>query len=417
MTALWPSLYEQGQRLFRVNKAQGSWIYDDQGHAVLDAISSWWVNLFGHGKKEILDAIADQAQRLDHILLAGVVHESAEQLAHQLTRLTPFDLNHVFFAADGASAVEIALKMALHFWQNEGAKEKIAFAALSQGYHGETLGALVVSDLGLYKAPYQSLLQDAFFLPVPLSDEAIPEALAQAERILATHQQKLAALIVEPLLQGAGGMRMYPKAYLQSLYQLCQANRILLIADEIATGFGRTGSMFAIDQAGITPDIMCLSKGITGGVLPLSAVIVKTFIHEILTRPGQAFLHSHSYSGNALACAAALATLRLFESEDILAGNRTKQAFLNQHGHILSEHEKTSHFRNLGMVWAFEVSTTDHQFPQTFRQMAWENGLLLRPLGHTVYFMPPYSITEEEILFLLDNTLNTIEQYFRQHPA
>jgi len=279
------------------------------------------------------------------------------------------------------------------------------------------LGALIVSDLGLYKAPYQSLLQDAFFLPVPLSDEAIPEALAQTECILVKHQPKLAAVIVEPLLQGAGGMRMYPKAYLQGLDQLCQANRILLIADEIATGFGRTGSMFAIEQAGITPDIMCLSKGITGGVLPLSAVIVKTFLHEVLTRPGQAFLHSHSYSGNALACAAALATLRLFASEDILAGNRAKQAFLNQHGQILAEHEKISHFRNLGMVWAFEVSTPDRQFSQTFRQMAWENGLLLRPLGHTVYFMPPYSITEEEILFLLDNTLSTLEQYFRQYPA
>lgn len=413
MTALWPSLYEQGQMLFRVNKAQGSWIYDDQGHAVLDAISSWWVNLFGHGKKEILDAIANQAQRLDHTLLAGLVHESASTLADALAAIAPGDLSHVFFASDGASAVEIALKMVLHFWQNEGVKTKTAFAALSQGYHGETLGALIVSDLGLYKAPYQSLLQDAFFLPVPPTEDAVPEALAQAERVLAKHRQKLAALIIEPLLQGAGGMRMYPKAYLQGLDALCQANRILLIADEIATGFGRTGSMFAIEQASITPDILCLSKGITGGVLPLSAVIAKTFVHEALTRPGQAFLHSHSYSGNALACAAALATLGLFESEDILAGNRARQAFLNQHSHILMQHEKINHFRNLGMAWAFEVSTTDHHFAQTFRQMAWKNGLLLRPLGHTVYFMPPYSITEEEMLFLLNNTLKTIEQYFR----
>ena len=417
MTALWPSLYEQGQTLFRVDKAQGSWLYDDQSHAVLDAISSWWVNLFGHGKKEILDAIANQAQRLDHTLLAGLVHESASALAEALAAIAPGDLSHVFFASDGASAVEIALKMALHFWQNEGAKTKTAFAALSQGYHGETLGALIVSDLGLYKAPYQALLQDAFFLPVPLTEEAVPEALAQAEHILAKHRQTIAALIVEPLLQGAGGMRMYPKAYLQGLDALCKANRILLIADEIATGFGRTGSMFAIEQASITPDILCLSKGITGGVLPLSAVVATPFMFEVLTRPGQAFLHSHSYSGNALASAAALAVLRLFASEDILAANRARQAFLNQHAHILTEHEKIRHFRNLGMVWAFEVSATDRYFAETFRQMAWQNGLLLRPLGRTVYFMPPYSITEEEILFLLDHTVNTLAQYFRQHPA
>jgi adenosylmethionine-8-amino-7-oxononanoate aminotransferase len=401
--------------LIPVQRGEGVWLYDFDGKRYLDAISSWWVNLFGHNNPRIKDAIKQQLDRLEHVILAGFTHEPVVTLSEKLSALT--GLGHCFYASDGASAVEIALKMSFHYWRNTGRLGKTQFISLQNSYHGETLGALSVTDVALFKDTYAPLLRQGAQVSSPdwrlaeAGESAEAYALRCAEALethLAQHHGKTAAFIVEPLVQCAAGMAMYHPVYLRRAREICDKYEVHLIADEIAVGFGRSGTMFACEQAGeqgVRPDFMCLSKGITGGYLPLSVTLCTDAIYQAFydDETARGFLHSHSYTGNALACSAALATLSIFAQNDVLHANRQKTAYLNRR---LQECRNLpiANLRNTGMIWAFEVETADRHFQRNFYQDSLARGLLLRPIGNTVYFMPPYVISESEMDWLIEQT-------------
>jgi adenosylmethionine-8-amino-7-oxononanoate aminotransferase len=404
--------------LVPIARAEGVWLHDFDGNRYLDAVSSWWVNLFGHGNPRINAALRDQLNKLEHVMLAGFTHEPVVELSEKLGALT--GLGHAFYGSDGASATEIALKMSFHYWRNTGKPQKSCFVSLNNSYHGETVGALSVTDVALFKDTYAPLLRQSVQMPSPdwrLAEDgesAEEYALRCAEALdgyLAGHHREIAALILEPLVQGAAGMAMYHPAYLKQARALCDRYAVHLIADEIAVGFGRTGTMFACEQAGIRPDFICVSKGITGGYLPLSAVLTtdtvyQAFYDDSVTR---GFLHSHSYTGNALACRAALATLAIFEEDDILNANRGRQAKMNAALQPLCD-MPVAHLRNTGMIWAFDVVDAPADFPHRFYQEALAHGLLLRPIGNTVYFMPPYVISDDEIAWLACQTIAVLRK-------
>ena len=401
--------------LVPIARGEGCWLHDFDGRRYLDAISSWWVNLFGHCNPRINSALREQLERLEHVLLAGFSHEPVVELSERLAGATGGALGHCFYASDGASAVEIALKMSFHCWRNRGRPEKTGFLSLAGSYHGETLGALAVTDVRLFKDTYAPLLMASHQVPSPDSRMAekgeSPREYAlrcarALEQHLERHHEKTAALIVEPLVQGATGMAMYDAEYLRQARGLCDRYDVHLIADEIMTGFGRTGTFFAYEQAGIHPDLLCLSKGITGGYLPLSVVLTRpslyqAFYDEQLTR---GFLHSHSYTGNTLACRAALATLGIFEQDRVIEANRSRSARLTAATEPIANHPRVRHFRSTGMIWAFDIDTDDPHFARRFFTAALDRELLLRPLGNTVYFMPPYVIGDPEIAFLATRT-------------
>ena len=414
-TAVWHPCTQMKQHeslpIVPIARGDGCWLYDFDGRRYLDAISSWWVNLFGHAEPRINAALIDQLQRLEHVMLAGFTHEPVVELSERLSVLTGGALGHCFYGSDGASAVEIALKMSFHYWRNSGRPEKTEFISLGGSYHGETLGALSVTDIALFKDTYAPLLRASAQVPNPdwrlaatgvtPRDHAL-QCVAQLEKHLAQHHASTAALIVEPLVQGATGMAMYDAEYLRQARALCDRFRVHLIADEIMTGFGRTGTFFACEQAGITPDFLCLSKGITGGYLPLSVVLTtddvyRAFYDDATTR---GFLHSHSYTGNALACRAALATLDIFEQDDVINSNRVKAQRITAATRELATHPRVRHFRTTGMIWALDVADADASFARRFFEAALARELLLRPIGNTVYFMPPYSINNAEIELL-----------------
>ncbi len=408
--------------LLPIRRARGVWLEDCDGRRYLDAISSWWVNLFGHGRAEIAAAIARQANELEHVIFAGFTHRPAIELAERLTALAPPGLERVFFADNGSAAVEVALKLSFHYWYNQGRPERTRFVALGGGYHGETLGALGVGDLGLYRAVYRPLLieplvvnpPDCRGLPPAEWEAASRNAFAAMAETLRRHHETVAAVIVEPLVQCAGGMRMYHPVYLRLLRGECDRYGIHLIADEIATGFGRTGTLFACEQAAISPDLMCLSKGLTGGFLPLAAVLMKEELYQAFYgeyQQGRNFLHSHSYTGNPLACAAALATLDLFEKDDVLAANRRTAALMAENAMLLAGHPHIADVRQTGMIVAFDMIAerdTRTPYPAAERRglgvyrYGLEHGVLLRPLGDTIYCMPPYVITPDEVERMID---------------
>ena len=402
-----------------VVRGEGIWLYDGDGKRYLDAISSWWVNLFGHAHPVINAALRDQLEQIAHVMLAGCTHEPVVRLSEQLTRLS--GLAHVFYASDGASATEIALKMSFHYWRNVGKPDKTRFVSLRNGYHGETLGALAVTDVAIFKTVYAPLLQSSWQVMSPdwRLAEAGESAEAYARRAaqelgayLAQHQQTVAAVILEPLVQCAAGMAMYHPTYLREVRALCNQYSVHLIADEIAVGFGRTGTLFACEQAGVTPDLMCLSKGITAGYLPLSAVLATEEIYAAFYADdmAHAFLHSHSYTGNPLACRAAIASLGLFESEHVLTENRRRGDVLDRLAEPLRQHPRVRHFRRLGMIWAFDVMNVAQDFAQQFYRAALQEGLLLRPIGNTVYFMPPYIVEEADMAYLIAGTVKALER-------
>ena len=407
--------------LVPIARGEGVWLYDFDGKRYLDAVSSWWVNLFGHCNPRINAAIADQLGRLEHVMLAGFTHEPVVQLSERLARLAPAGLGHCFYASDGASAIEIALKMSAHYWRNEGKTRKFGFISLQNSYHGETLGALSVTDVALFRSAYSALLKQHDTVPSPdwrkaeQGESVEAYALRCAEMLeahLQQHHENLAAFVIEPLVQGAAGMAMYHPVYLQRARELCDRYQVHLIADEIAVGMGRTGTMFACEQGGIRPDFLCLSKGISGGYLPLSVVMSTDTVYQAFysDETARGFLHSHSYTGNPLACRAALATLDIFEQDDVLNANRNKAANLNHLLRPLAEHPKVRDFRNAGMIWAFEVDSPHGDFAQRCFRLALEQELLLRPMGKTVYFMPPYVIREDELEILAGCTLEIVER-------
>jgi adenosylmethionine-8-amino-7-oxononanoate aminotransferase len=404
-------------------RGEGPWLIDADGNRYLDGISSWWTNLFGHANPRIAAALADQAKTLEHVIFAGFTHPPAIELAEQLVKLTPAGLEKVFFADNGSAAVEVALKMSFHYWLNQGHGEKTRFIALTGSYHGETLGALSVSDVALYRKTYAPLLLTPILAPSPdayegepgeTSEQTAARRLDAMRALLEQHAHETCAVIVEPLVQCAGGMRMYDPSYLTGLRKLCDQYNIHFIADEIAVGFGRTGTMFACEQGRVAPDFMCLSKGLTGGTLPLSVVLTTQHVYDAFYAEysaGKAFLHSHSYTGNPLACRAALETLAIFRDEPVLERNCTLAAHLAMRLAPLRDHPHVADVRQQGMIAAVELvadKKTRRPFPSEERRglrvflHGLTRGALLRPLGNIVYFMPPYVVSEADIDHLVD---------------
>jgi len=406
--------------LVPIARASGACLYDYDGRRYLDAIGSWWVNLFGHANPRINAAIASQLGEVEHVMLAGFTHRPVIELSERLAALAPRGLSHAFYGSDGASATEIALKMSFHYWRQRGVAGKDRYARLAGGYHGETIGALSVTDLALFRDAYGPLLRSHPVLPSPGvhaafdepdSQRATDAAISALERFLAEHAATTAALIVEPLVQGAGGMAMYPPRYLAAARTSTRRHRVHLIADEIMTGFGRTGTMFACEQAPITPDLLCLSKGITGGYLPLSCVLATNDVYEAFYDDDvtRGFLHSHSYTGNALACRAALAVLDIFRHDDVVVVNRAKAKRCGSMAAPLAAHPRVRGFRQCGMIIAFDVDGAHDGFAQRFATEALRREIVLRPIGNTVYFMPPYTLTDHEFAFLVERAVEVVD--------
>ncbi len=401
-----------------IKSGKGVWLEDFEGNRYLDAISSWWVNLFGHSNAYINDKIKSQLDSLEHVILAGFTHEPVIELSERLARITPVGLERCFYADNGSSAIEAALKMSYHYWRNKGHTHKTNFITLSNSYHGETLGALAVGDVSLYKETYEPLLMQVITVPSPdcygrEQDSSCAEhsekMFAHMRETLEQHANETCAVFVEPLVQCAGNMRMYDPVYLTLLREACDEYNVHLIADEVAVGFGRSGTLFACEQASITPDILCLSKGITGGYLPLSVAVTTDEIYQAFYDDYEnltAFLHSHSYTGNALACSAAVATLDLFEKNDVIASNRKLSKKMFASVVELEDHRHVGEIRQTGMILAIEMVkdkpsregyTWQERRGLKVYQHGLANGVLLRPLGNVTYFMPPYVITEDEI--------------------
>jgi adenosylmethionine-8-amino-7-oxononanoate aminotransferase len=417
--------------LIPIRRGDGIWLEDFEGNRYMDAVSSWWVNILGHANPRINAAVREQLDQLEHVILAGFSHEPVVELSERLIKLTPPNLTRCFYADNGSAGVEVALKMSFHYWQNQGKPKKTKFVTLQDSYHGETLGALALGDVALYKKTYAPLLMETITAPSPAGcyaddgesyQDYARRQFDKMAALLEQHADELAAVIVEPLLQCAGGMRMYHPVYLSLLRQACDQYNVHLIADEIATGFGRTGTLFACEQANISADFLCLSKGLTAGYLPLSVVltteqIYQAFYDDYTTL--KAFLHSHSYTGNPLACRAALATLDIFEQDNVIENNRHLARIMNEATAPLQDHPHVGEVRQQGMVVAIEMvkdKATRQPYPWQERrglevyQYALKKGALLRPLGNIIYFMPPYIITPEQIQQLADIALGGIDR-------
>ena len=424
--------------LVPIERGEGAWLVGRDGRRYLDAVSSWWTNLFGHAEPRIAHAIATQAMTLEQVILAGFSHQPAVELAENLLAIAPRQpdrapLAKVFYADNGSAGVEVALKMAFHWFRNRGDDRRSKFVALENGYHGETIGALSVGDIPLYRRVYAPLLAEALFAPSPdaylcepgesAADRGNRAADALAE-LLERHAGEICALILEPRVQCAGGMRMHDPQYLRRVRELCDAHGVFLIADEIAVGFGRTGTMFACEQSGVQPDLLCLSKGLTGGFMPLAAVLCTQAIYDGFLDDSRerAFLHSHSYTGNPLACAAALASLAIFESDDVLARNRATASRMAELAAPLAALPHVADVRQAGMIIAFELAQGgDKRTPfdpslrvglRAYRaalaNVSADTGVVLRPLGDTLYWMPPYCIDDAQLQLLARVTRDAI---------
>ena len=413
--------HHESMPLVAISHGRGAWLYDADGKRYLDGISSWWVNLFGHANPRINAALKDQLDKLEHVMLAGFTHEPVIALSEKLSAKTNLQLGHCFFASDGASAVEIALKMSFHSWSNKGSPDKREFVCLKGSYHGETIGALSVTDVALFRDAYGPLINACHVVTSPdfrdaqageTAGDVATRAIAEVRTLFEQRSEKIAAMIVEPLVQCATGFVMYDPIYLKLLRALCDQYHVHLIADEIAVGCGRTGTFFASEQAGIWPDFLCLSKGISGGYLPLSLVMTTDNIYQSFYDKDvkRGFLHSHSYTGNPLACRAALATLEIFEQDQVIQSNRLKAEKITAALLPLSQHPRVRHFRQRGMIWAFDVAGAKPGFSSRFFSAALEQELLLRPIGNTVYCMPPYILDDEEIAFLGQRMMSVLEQ-------
>ena len=404
-----------------IKSGKGVWLYDYDGVKYLDAISSWWVNLFGHSNAYINKSIKSQLSQLEHVLLAGFTHEPAINLSERLIKLTPSKITKCFFTDNGSSSIDAAMKMSYHYWQNKKKKSKVKFIALSNSYHGETLGSLSVSNIDLYKKTYESILKETIIVDSPdsynkaenISEEKHAEIMFdKMYQTIKKNHRDVCAVIVEPLIQCAGYMRMYHHKYLELLSEACREYNIHLIADEIAVGFGRTGTMFGFQQANITPDIICLSKGITGGYMTLSTILTTNDIYNAFYDEYEklnAFLHSHSYTANPIACSAANATLDIFKDKDVIKKNKILSAHMRKCFESLKDHPHVSDVRQKGMVLAIELikdkkRKVSYDWKERRGIRAYLHGLknnvLMRPLGNVLYFMPPYVITKKEISFV-----------------
>lgn len=438
-TALWHPCTQmqthENSPPIEVVRGQGAYLYKADGTPILDAISSWWVNLHGHSHPQVNAAIIDQVGRLEQVMLAGFTHPPIEQLAQRLVEMTPEKLTRCFFADSGSAAVEVALKMSLQYWHQSNQPQRKTFISLQNGYHGETLGSLAVTDIPLFSSQYQPLLIQHLRAPTPdltLKEvgetdlEFITRQFAALEKLLLENQNTVCAIIVEPLVQGAAGMKMYPPIYLAWLRDLSDRLNVHLIFDEIAVGFGRTGTMFALEQANVTPDFLCLSKGLTAGYLPMSCVMTTDDVYQAFysTDVTRGFLHSHSFTGNPLAARAALASLDIFQQENTLQKNRLLIATLHNALAKLNGHPHIRHIRQTGMIGAFELVQANGQpYPanesrgRLISQFAMRKRILLRPIGHQIYVIPPYCITSEELEHVIDVARQAIEWAVQQSTS
>lgn len=389
--------------LIPIKNAKGIYLYDFSGNQYIDCISSWWVNLFGHCNDYINSAVSRQLADLEHVILAGFTHEPIITLSKRLCELLPCSLTKCFYADNGSSAIEVALKMSFHYFFNHNEKRNL-FLSLNNAYHGETIGALSVGDVSLYKKIYSPLLLQSLHTEAPESQFGdYSKAIESLEEILKRYGTQICAFIIEPLIQCAGNMHMYNKSYVKEACMLCKKYGIQIIFDEIAVGFGRTGTMFALEQCCVIPDYLCLSKGISGGYMPLSVVVTSDSIYNAFYADSlhRAFLHSHSYTGNALACSAANAVLDIFSNENVIEKNRILSDYMQRKFAALQDFANVANLRICGMILAFEVITKMERPNLFIFQECLKRGLLLRPLGSTIYFMPPYVITFDLIDYVV----------------
>lgn len=402
--------------LIPIKNAKGVYLHDFDGNSYIDAISSWWVNLFGHSNPYINNALKRQVEELEHVIFAGFTHEPAIKLAKRLVELSPKYLTKVFFADNGSSAIEIAIKMSFHYFKNKN-KLKPMVLSLKNSYHGETIGALSVGDVDLYKNTYDEILIKSIQVASPaITGEK--EALEELEKILKIHHEKICSFIIEPLVQCAGSMKMYNANYIKEAKKLCEKYGVHLIADEIAVGFGRTGTLFACEQAEVSPDFMCLSKGLTGGYLPLSVVLTSDKIYNAFYcdyNEGKSFLHSHSYTGNTLACSVANAVLDIFENDSVITKNKELIELMSKELEMFFEFKNVKEIRQKGMIAAVELKGYDakERIGLKIYEYALKKGVLIRPLGNVVYFMPPYVITPEELKKVFAVTRDAIKTILR----
>jgi adenosylmethionine-8-amino-7-oxononanoate aminotransferase len=407
-----------------IERAEGVYLYPADGDRLIDAISSWWVNIHGHAHPHIATAVADQAARMEHVIFAGFTHEPAQKLADKLRQVTPSGLSHIFFSDNGSTAVEVALKMALQHWRNRGKPERNKIVALEHAYHGDTVGAMAVSEASAFTDAFKDWLFPiervhsayCYRCPVGLKRETCDiECLERLESLLDARGQEIATVIVEPLIQGAGGMIMHPPEFLKRTRELCTRHGVLLIADEVFTGFGRTGSMFACDGADVTPDIMCLSKGLTGGFLPFAATLCTDEVYEPFHAPDRmrTLFHGHSYAGNPIGCAAAIASLEVFESEPVFERIRTVERIHRERLPLLAEHPMVGDARMIGTVAAMELKANDAGYFSDVKSRLYDfflsRGVLLRPLGNILYILPPYVIQSNELHYVYDVVAEAID--------
>jgi adenosylmethionine---8-amino-7-oxononanoate aminotransferase len=410
-----------------IARAEGVWLHAKDGRKIIDAVSSWWVNLHGHGNPRIAAAIAEQARKMEHVILAGFTHEPAEELATRLRKWIAPELMYLFFSDDGSTAVEVALKLAVQHFSNSGCPEKCEIVALTHGYHGDTAGAMSVSDDSPFTDPFRTMRYPVhrvhsaycYRCPVGLRRETCHiECLGKLQELLEDRADHIAAVIVEPLLQAAGGMIVHPLEFLQKVRALSSKHGVLLIADEVLTGFARTGKMFACDLAGVTPDLMCLSKGITGGFLPMGATLCSGRVAAAFHSENRmhTFYHGHSYTGNALACAAANASLRIFDDEPVFDRIARIATIHAERLEQLRKYAAVGDTRQIGTIGAIELGTEDAGYLSAMRPKLYrfflERGVLLRPLGNVVYVLPPYVISSDELHRVWDVITEAVETLF-----
>ena len=408
----------------RIARAEGAYLYTDDGRRLIDGISSWWTNIHGHCHPRIMRAIADQTRNLDHVMMAGFSHEPAQELSRRLRKFLPPSLTHLFFSDDGSTAVEVALKMAVQYWQNVGRAEKKGIVALERAYHGDTVGAMSVGDDSDFTDHFQPMrfpvhrVHTAYCYRCPVGETRATcdiDCIDQLRALLERESRTIAAVIVEPLLQGAGGMIVHPTEFLQRIRRLCSKHDVLLIADEVLTGFGRCGKMFACELAGIEPDMMCLSKGITGGALPMGATACTSAIHDAFVSADAArtFFHGHSYTGNPIACAAAVASLEVFETEPVFEGIAGIARIHAERLARIKNHPAVGDVRSIGTVAAIELKVDDvgylsHIKPKLY-EFFFSAGILLRPLGNVVYVLPPYVISPDDLNYIHDKIRDSLD--------
>ncbi len=413
-----------------IERGEGDYLFDTEGNRYIDGMSSLWCNVHGHHRKEIDDAIRAQLDKVAHSTMLGLTHTTAIELAEKLVAIAPKGLTRVFYSDSGSEAVEIALKIAFQYWQHKGEMGKTHFVALENSYHGDTIGSVSVSGIGLFHSLFKPLLFHTYFAPAPSkpwydrsrsSEDCLNESLGRLEQIFSDSGNLIAALVLEPLVQGAGGMYMQPKGFLKRVRELCSKHDVLLIADEVATGFGRTGKMFACEQEGVSPDIMTLAKGITGGYMPLAATLVREEIFEQFLGDHldyRTFFHGHTYTGNPLACAAALASLEIFEREKVLEKLQPKIRLLGELVDGLRDHPHIGEVRQCGFIAALELAKdreAGEPCPPADRpawhicQEARKRGLLIRPLGDVIVIFPPLGIAEENLRRMVEIITESIE--------